>query len=154
MIEYEPLSRPFNGSCFTITEVALHATTHNWIICHRQLMGAIHGNFSARRTTARLGHNTVVSIQYFDEGPDGIAQFCQRQPDLSLPHETTGDQMYSESQFESYRSLGETAIEKVIAKNEVKDLADLFDCVKKNFGIEDKPPFSHEAMKGIEGDTG
>ncbi|MEK7830610.1 MAG: hypothetical protein AAB401_05955 [Acidobacteriota bacterium] len=88
---------------------------------------------------------------YGSEAPD-VLNYAKDNP--TFPHETTGDQMYSESQFESYRSLGETAVEKVIGNNDVKDLADLFDCVKKNFGIEDKPPINHEAMNGVEGDTG
>lgn len=60
----------------------------------------------------------------------------------TFPHETTGDQMYSESQFESYRSLGENVIENIIGKGEVEDLPKLFNRVKKNLGIEieDKPP--------------
>ncbi len=88
---------------------------------------------------------------YGSEAPD-ILNYAKDNP--TFPHETTGDQMYSESQFESYRSLGETAVEKIIGKKDVKDLTDLFDRMKKNFGIEDKPPINNEAMSGIEGDTG
>ena len=34
----------------------------------------------------------------------------------AFPHETTGDQMYSETQFESYRMLGRHVVEQVLGK--------------------------------------
>ena len=34
----------------------------------------------------------------------------------AFPHESTGDQFFSESQFESYRALGLYAMEQVIAE--------------------------------------
>jgi hypothetical protein len=37
--------------------------------------------------------------------PADVAEYAGRHPDF--PHETTADQFFSESQFESYRRLGE-----------------------------------------------
>lgn len=39
----------------------------------------------------------------------------------TFPHETTGDQMYSESQFESYRALGQYAVETMTEKLDNRD---------------------------------
>ncbi len=40
--------------------------------------------------------------------PADIRNYCSTRPDF--PHESTGDQFFSESQFESYRTLGEHAV--------------------------------------------
>jgi phosphoglycolate phosphatase-like HAD superfamily hydrolase len=37
---------------------------------------------------------------------------------LTFPHETTADQWFSESQFESYRALGREAIRTMVGKKE------------------------------------
>ncbi len=44
--------------------------------------------------------------------PSDVQNYAKAHPDF--PHETTGDQMYSESQFESYRALGEYVIQQII----------------------------------------
>lgn len=68
---------------------------------------------------------------------------------LTFPHETTGDQMYSESQFESYRALGEHAIKTTVANKNVENLESLF----KIFEPDKKSP-SNDAFPGIQGDAG
>lgn len=43
----------------------------------------------------------------------------------TFPHETTGDQMYSESQFESYRALGAHVIKQIFGRKQMNDFEDL-----------------------------
>ena len=84
--------------------------------------------------------------------PPDVLNYAKANP--TFPHETTGDQMYSESQFESYRSLGEYVIESICEKKENLDLDGLFDLVKEGFGLGRKAPTNNEVMKGVEGDAG
>ena len=54
-----------------------------------------------------------------------VQQYKRQHPDF--PHETTGDQFFSESQFESYRKLGETAAREALPKSvALPDLETLF----------------------------
>ena len=62
---------------------------------------------------------------YFDKESRDIYNYARQNPDF--PHETTADQFFSESQFESYRALGETTIRDIcelgkIAGPTVQDL--------------------------------
>ena len=60
---------------------------------------------------------------YGGEPPD-VLNYAKA--NLTFPHETTGDQMYSESQFESYRALGEYAVKTTLKKPGITDLESLF----------------------------
>ncbi|MEP7340966.1 MAG: hypothetical protein ABI977_24755 [Acidobacteriota bacterium] len=84
----------------------------------------------------------------------------------TFPHETTGDQMYSESQFESYRTLAQYAVETITEKLDKRDadknlkaitMPMLFSHVKKTYlGIHDteKPAMRRETeIGGWEGDV-
>jgi hypothetical protein len=42
---------------------------------------------------------------YYGSEPRDICDYAEQHP--VFPHESTGDQWFSESQFESYRALGE-----------------------------------------------
>ena len=48
-----------------------------------------------------------------------------------FPHETTGDQFFSESQFESYRMLGSHIIDEICRESKAKDLHEFFELAKK-----------------------
>ena len=48
---------------------------------------------------------------YGTEPPD-IQEYAHKHPDF--PHESTADQFFNESQFESYRKLGEWEMEKLL----------------------------------------
>jgi hypothetical protein len=49
---------------------------------------------------------------FYGTEPADVYHYAKAHPDF--PHETTGDQMYSESQFESYRMLGAYAVGKMV----------------------------------------
>ena len=53
-----------------------------------------------------------------DESAD-ILSYEKQHPDF--PHETTADQWFSESQFESYRALGECEITRILEKPEISN---------------------------------
>jgi hypothetical protein len=48
---------------------------------------------------------------YFDKESRDIYNYARQNPEF--PHESTADQFFSESQFESYRALGETTIKDI-----------------------------------------
>lgn len=48
----------------------------------------------------------------------------------TFPHQSTGDQMYDEKQFEAYRSLGFMTIQEIIGSGDPKDLAELLHLLK------------------------
>lgn len=56
----------------------------------------------------RTGKILYLKPSYFDEGnlPADVVSYAKM--NAAYPHETTGDQFFSESQFESYRKLGFT----------------------------------------------
>jgi hypothetical protein len=97
-------------------------------------------------------HSAVGSIVYLDgsEGtlvyvkpsltsdePEDVTQYHQAHADF--PHETTADQWFTESQFESYRALGFHAMEQTLKpagawidwKPEQPDVSGLIDALKK-----------------------
>src|SRR5262245_37975420 len=53
---------------------------------------------------------------------------------LTFPHETTGDQMYSESQFESYRALGEYVVAQMTGGKNVLNIKSLLREVRQYLG--------------------
>jgi len=61
--------------------------------------------------------------------PRDILHYREQNP--LFPHESTGDQWFSESQFESYRMLGSHAVDAVCgAEQEIADLAALVECAR------------------------
>jgi hypothetical protein len=53
----------------------------------------------------------IKPVVYSDEGPRDVLNYSKNSADF--PHESTADQWFSESQFESYRRLGYFAIEQI-----------------------------------------
>lgn len=53
----------------------------------------------------------IKPVVYSDEGPRDVLNYKKNSADF--PHETTADQWFSESQFESYRRLGYYTIEQI-----------------------------------------
>jgi hypothetical protein len=49
---------------------------------------------------------------FYGSEPRDVYNYAKTSPDF--PHESTGDQFFSESQFESYRALGSHIIEQVL----------------------------------------
>ena len=65
-------------------------------------VGRIH--YETRDKSARPGYLLYLKSSLGSDAPADIVQYAAEHPDF--PHETTADQWYSESQFESYRKLG------------------------------------------------
>lgn len=57
----------------------------------------------------------------YDDEPTDVKNYAKEHPDF--PHDTTADQWFNESQFESYRALGFFTIEKVMEEISQQDLA-------------------------------
>jgi hypothetical protein len=53
----------------------------------------------------------IKPVVYKNEGPRDVLNYATTSP--TFPHETTADQFFSESQFESYRRLGLFAVEEI-----------------------------------------
>lgn len=78
-----------------------------------------------------------------------IQQYKATHPDF--PHETTGDQFYSEDQFESYRSLGYEILESMFSKWSKNDTPTYEDHIANSNKSIDEFPFDEisEALYGI-----
>jgi hypothetical protein len=63
----------------------------------------------------------------YDQGPRDVLNYAKNSP--TFPHESTADQFFSESQFESYRALGAFAIDQICKNSDkdVKSVASLID---------------------------
>ena len=70
----------------------------------------------------------IKSVLCGDEPPD-IFQYKSTHPDF--PNETTANQFYTESQFESYRHLGSFVVDQIIAKGKDPSMPD--ECDMGNF---------------------
>jgi hypothetical protein len=62
-----------------------------------------------RQTSDQLGWMLYLKLAVTGTEPRHVLDYRRQNPDF--PHQTTGDQLYDEAQFESYRSLGECAAE-------------------------------------------
>lgn len=62
--------------------------------------------------------------------PQDVAQYATTSDDF--PHETTADQFFTESQFESYRALGMHELDKVISGAAAKSPKDLIECGRRH----------------------
>lgn len=61
--------------------------------------------------------------------PYDVYSYSRTQPDF--PHESTADQWFSESQFESYRKLGEHSIEQVLAQTRPASIRGLVESAER-----------------------
>jgi hypothetical protein len=72
--------------------------------------------------------------------PADVQNYARANPDF--PHESTGDQMFSESQFESYRALGFHEVSKIAPEGDSKseiELKGMFKQVYKHHLGEESP---------------
>lgn len=70
------------------------------------------------------GHLLYIKASYYAAGPQDVRQYARKV--RRFPHESTADQFFTESQFESYRKLGEWVIETIIAGLAPTTLLELF----------------------------
>ncbi len=66
--------------------------------------------------------------------PRDVYNYAQTSP--TFPHETTGDQWFSESQFESYRALGYFALGEIVGSQGPTGVADLIAKAEANLGAQ------------------
>jgi len=62
---------------------------------------------------AENGRLLYIKPVVYKKGPRDVLNYAMNSP--TFPHETTGDQFFSESQFESYRRLGLYAVDQIAA---------------------------------------
>ena len=69
--------------------------------------------------------------------PTDVLRYAAEHP--AFPHESTNDQFFDESQFESYRALGYYIFEKIAASTKATSLEGFFDHVEQSIGIGKRP---------------
>jgi hypothetical protein len=70
------------------------------------------------------GHFLYIKPAFYEKDePRDVYNYAKTSE--SFPHESTGDQWFSESQFESYRALGDFALESIIGQNKPATVAAL-----------------------------
>lgn len=80
-------------------------------------------------TEAQWGWMLYLKLAMVGYGPGYVMDYHRQHP--AFPHQSTGDQLYDEAQFEAYRALGEAAAEsffvpEITGGEEVDNLADWF----------------------------
>lgn len=75
------------------------------------------------------GHLLYVRPAYYGTESTDIRHYAEA--NLSFPHQSTGDQMYDEKQFEVYRSLGFLTVDEVLGTAEDTDLSELLAELRK-----------------------
>jgi hypothetical protein len=63
---------------------------------------------------AHCGKVLYIKPTILEEEPYDVTNYSRRSK--SFPHETTADQWFSESQFESYRALGKNVVATIVGK--------------------------------------
>jgi len=69
----------------------------------------------------KLGWMLYVKLAMTGTEPRYVLDYRREHPDF--PHQTTGDQVYDEAQFEAYRALGECAIASLFREEITGDAA-------------------------------
>ena len=75
-----------------------------------------------RRDGKDAVNGTIIYIKPNVYGGEPADVFHYAKSNPAFPHESTGDQMYSESQFESYRALGYYIVDSICRGGPVTDL--------------------------------
>jgi hypothetical protein len=74
---------------------------------------------SRPREKAEWGWLLLIKLSMIGYGAGYLMDYKRTQPDF--PHQTTGDQIYDEAQFEAYRVLGEAAAESFFRQELIDD---------------------------------
>jgi hypothetical protein len=77
-----------------------------------------------------------------------VKDYKREKPDF--PHESTGQQIYSEAQFEAYRALGECAMdgmfrEEIVGAQPPAHVRDWFQCLTDNLLPDNDPAMRDES---------
>jgi hypothetical protein len=105
-----------------------------------------------RRASDRTGRLLYVKPSYFGQSA-GRRPLLRRQVSKTFPHESTADQFYSESQFESYRRLGYFFTSKRSARL-VRERPEADDAIAAQLRRESKPKHRKGQRSGARGETG
>lgn len=76
-----------------------------------------------RPEDAEWGWMIYIKLAMIGYGPGYMMDYKRQNP--GFPHESTGDQIYDEAQFEAYRSLGESAAESLFTAPDIQGRTDL-----------------------------
>ncbi|MFL5043759.1 MAG: hypothetical protein ACJ8EA_02840, partial [Xanthobacteraceae bacterium] len=90
-----------------------------------------------RNPNAENGYILYIKPGYHGSESAGIVAYATA--NAAFPHETTGDQFFSESQFESYRTLGFEIMDGVL-RDATKNVAKIADARKR--GVPEVPDLS------------
>ena len=75
------------------------------------------------------GQLLYIKASYYGTGPQDVRQYAHRV--RRFPHESTGDQFFTESQFESYRKLGEWVVEEIVGSQKPATMEELFEAARR-----------------------
>ncbi len=92
--------------------------------------------YSAADGTADSVDGVLIYIKPTITGDEPFDIFNYQKENSDFPHESTADQMYSETQFESYRLLGEEMMSKILSadgeeKTNCSDFKELTDRARR-----------------------
>jgi len=90
------------------------------------------------------GKLLYVKPSLLPDVPADVRAFANRH--ASFPHDSTLDQFFTESQFESYRALGQFQMERLIGDTPVVNLSSLFDQAAAFYRVPDDEIASKSAM--------
>ncbi|HRI14333.1 MAG TPA: hypothetical protein PLX89_15170 [Verrucomicrobiota bacterium] len=102
-------------------------------------------DYSSDRVPTTVGWLLYIKLAVTGAEPDYVRDY--RRVHRDFPHETTGDQLFEEDQFEAYRVLGETAIKSLLRDELVKGkphgtLEEWFQCLADRLLPDNDPAFN------------
>jgi len=100
-------------------------------------VGTIH--YSDVDPNAPDGHLLYFKPAFY-QGPEPKDVYNYATTNETFPHQSTGDQWFSESQFESYRALGQFSVEQIVSSDTTspRDICELIDRARAY--VENKNP--------------
>lgn len=69
---------------------------------------------------APVGEFVYIKPVFYGDEPQDIYNYAKTNE--TFPHQSTGDQWFSESQFESYRALGSYTVSQICGKKNPEDV--------------------------------
>ena len=79
--------------------------------------------------TREDGYLLYLKASYYAVGPQDVRQYAMKV--RRFPHESTADQFFTESQFESYRKLGEWVIDSIMGGSKPQTMRALFAAARR-----------------------
>ena len=105
-----PIEFPDGVKIYSRDNAAVDGAGTYWAVGHIRY-SAVDGNDTAASTDGILLY--IKPAMYGKDEPSDVRQYAETSP--TFPHESTSDQFFSESQFESYRALGEFIVNRMLA---------------------------------------